>query len=86
VSARTQRIQDEAVRYGVEMAIAGQEQVVAGVYSFGIEMGLAIAVAAGSEAPGLLAELRDGVYHGAPDLWIANEMDRVARSIVEQPA
>lgn len=71
------RIRDEAVRYAAEM----QSEVAGGVYSSGIEMGLAIAIAAGPDASGILAELRELVYHGERDRWVFDEMDREAAAI-----
>lgn len=88
MSARALRIRDEAMRYGAEVNVGAPPMVAAGVYAFGIEMGLAIAVAAeadpaGSDAATVLAELRALVYHGEPDRWLLEAMDRTARTIVE---
>lgn len=82
MSGRAQRIHDEVIAYGAQMGGPGQQAVVAGIYSFGIEVGLAIAAAAGGETASVLDELREVAYHGARDAWVAEEMDRTARSIV----
>jgi hypothetical protein len=93
MTARTDRIVAEVVRYGREAAPydPARQVLVASVYSFGIEVGLAIAAAAaeGEDARvigAVLKELREAVYHGQPDAWVNAEMDTVATAIAHGEA
>lgn len=77
------RIRDEARRYAAD--VAGGSDTAAAIYSFGIEMGMAIAVQAGSDARELLGSFRAAVYHDTDaDRAVHDEMDRAAAAIVRE--
>lgn len=84
MTTRAERIRDEAVLYGQQMATMdfAPANRASAMYSFGIEMGMAIAIAAGAEAPALLAEFRDGVYPHDVDREITDKIDGTAAEIV----
>jgi len=83
VTPRYERIRDEAITYGHEMERMGfaPSQRAAAMYSSGIELGLAIAIAAGPDAPAILAEIREVCYPHPGDQQVIDGVDGVAAGL-----